>query len=142
MEILWKDSFCRVLESAFYKNCKSQIYSCDCCNVKQTCNPSKIRIFGIDFTAHFLKLIMFRELRITMFSSQGCGHLSKFRQECASYFLGLIFGQVLFFCVGKFLSYFFKFHTNLHYPHGSDKFLAIFWGLPILLNPFIENIKL
>ena len=45
------------------------------------------------------------------------GHMSKFRQGCSSYFLGLKFGQILFFWVGKFFSYL----------SGFRKISTIFW---------------
>ena len=45
--------------------------------------------------------------------------MSKFRQGCSSYFLGLKFDQILFFWVGKFFSYF----------SGFCKRFAIFLGL-------------
>ena len=35
------------------------------------------------------------------------GNMSKFRRRCSCYFLFLKFGQMLFFCFGKFLSYLF-----------------------------------
>ena len=48
-------------------------------------------------------------------------------------FLGLKFVQILFFWVGKFFSYFLSF-TKFPLFFGSDKFPAIFWGLPIFVS--------
>ena len=69
-------------------------------------------------------------------------HMSKFWQGCSSYFLGLKFGQILFFWVGNFLAIFL----------GFAKFPLFFWvwqissyflGLPVFcithLNPSNEE---
>ena len=68
--------------------------------------------------------------------------MSKFRQGCSSYFLGLKFGQILFFWVGKFFSYFSGFHKISAIFFGSDKFPAIFWVFQSCithLNPLNEE---
>ena len=49
----------------------------------------------------------------------GGGHMSKFDRDARPIFLGLKFGQILFFWVGNFFSYF----------SGFRKISAIFWGL-------------
>ena len=52
-------------------------------------------------------------------SPGGGGHMSKFDRDARPIFLGLKFGQILFFWVGKFFSYF----------SGFCKISAIFLGL-------------
>ena len=68
--------------------------------------------------------------------------MSKFRQGCSSYFLGLKFGQILFFWVGKFFIYFSAFHkisaiflglTNFRLFFGSSHFCITH------LNPLNEE---
>ena len=49
-------------------------------------------------------------------------------------FLGLKFGQMLFFWVGNFFSYFSGFRKISAILFGSDKFPAIFLGLPIFVS--------
>ena len=49
-------------------------------------------------------------------------------------FLGLKFGQILFFWVGKFFSYFSGFRKISAIFLGSDKFPAICLGLPIFVS--------
>ena len=70
------------------------------------------------------------------FSGEGGGRGAhvKFKQECSSCFRGLKFGQILFYWVGKFFGYFFGFGKNLRYFWESEKFPAIFLGLPILAS--------
>ena len=51
-------------------------------------------------------------------------------------FLGLKFGQILFFWAGKFFSYISGFRKISAIFLGSDKFPAIFWGIPILYHTF------
>ena len=47
----------------------------------------------------------------------------------------LKFGQILFFCVGKFL----RILQNFRYFFGSDKYPAIILGLITHLNPLNEE---
>ena len=51
----------------------------------------------------------------------------KSRQGCSSYFLGLKFGQILFFCAAKFSSYFFEIRKISAISLGLTKF-QLFWG--------------
>ena len=70
------------------------------------------------------KVVAFTVNHLTLLSSprlRSQGGTSKFWQGCSSYYfnLGLKFGQIQFFCVGKFFSYF----------SGFCKISAIFLGL-------------
>ena len=59
------------------------------------------------------------------------------------FFLSLKLGQILFFWVGKFFSYFSGFRKISAIFFGSDKFPAIFLGIPVFcithLNPLNEE---
>ena len=61
------------------------------------------------------------------------GGAQNFDRDARPTFLGLKFGQILFFWVGKFFSYFLGFEKFLLF-FGSDKFSAIFLGLPIFVS--------
>ena len=66
--------------------------------------------------------------------SQGGGTCQNFDRDARPIFLGLKFGQILFFWVGKFFSYFSGFCKISTIFFGSDKFPAIFLGLPIFVS--------
>ena len=61
----------------------------------------------------------------------GGGTCQNFDRDARHIFLGLKFGQILFFWVGKFFSYFSGFCKISAIFFGYDKFPAIFLGLPI-----------
>ena len=63
----------------------------------------------------------------------GGGTCQDFDRDAHPIFLGLIFGQILFFWVGKFFSYFSGFHKISAFL-GSDKFPAIFFSFPIFVS--------
>ena len=62
------------------------------------------------------------------------GTCQNFDRDARPIFLGLKFGQNLFFWVGKFFWLFFWVSQNFRYCFGSDKFPAIFLGLPIFVS--------
>ena len=62
------------------------------------------------------------------------GTCQNFDRDACPIFLGLKFGQILFFWVGKFFSYFLGFAKFPLFFFGSDKFPAIFLGLPIFVS--------
>ena len=66
-------------------------------------------------------------------------HLQNFDKDARPIFLGLKFGQILFFWVGKFFSYFFRVSQNFRYFFGSDKFPAIFWFFQFLYHTLNEE---
>ena len=62
------------------------------------------------------------------------GTCQNFDRDASPIFLGSKFGQILFFWVGKFFSYFSGFYKIPAVFFGSDKFPAIFLGLPIFVS--------
>ena len=62
------------------------------------------------------------------------GTCQNFDRDAGPIFLGLKFGQILFFWVGKFSSYFFLGFAKFPLFFWSDKFPAIFWGVPIFVS--------
>ena len=63
----------------------------------------------------------------------GGGTYQNFDRDACPIFLGSKFGQILFFWVGKFFSYFSGF-CKMSAIFWSDKFPAIFLGLPIFVS--------
>ena len=64
----------------------------------------------------------------------GGAHVKILTGMLVPFFLGLKFGQILLFWVGKFFSYFSGFRKISANSFGSDKFPAIFLGLPIFVS--------
>ena len=62
------------------------------------------------------------------------GTCKNFDRDARLIFLGLKFGQILFFWVGKFFSYFSGFRKISAIFFGSDKIPAIFWVLQFLYH--------
>ena len=70
------------------------------------------------------------------------GTCQNFDRDARPTFLGLKFGKILFFWVGRFFSYFSGF-CKISAIFGSEKFPAIFWVFQIFcvthLNPLHEE---
>ena len=100
--------------------------------VKYDLSSNKRHFFEVDFLLN----AAFVHLRIFWGSGPGGGggHMSKFWQGCSSLFLGLKFGQILFFWVGKCFSYFSEFCKISAIFLGLTNFQLFFFGLPIFVS--------
>ena len=72
--------------------------------------------------------------------TRGGGTCQNFDRDARPIFLCLKSGQILFFWVGKFFSYFSGFRKNFRHFFGSDKFPATFWVFQFLYHT-LESFK-
>ena len=74
-------------------------------------------------------------INVELQPGEGGGHMSKFSdRDARPIFLGLKFGQILFFWVGKYFSHFSGFRKISAISLGLTNFQLFFLGLPIFVS--------